>query len=129
MRLDCSEQSPRLASVAFSGVVKPPCPTLCPAAPRYYGTVFTLFFTIVGGGAILANVAWQFYAIIVAPVNKHHQHRPAQAKPALTPQDSRAYPDAEPTKTESSPPAKSQPSMYQKLLGILRPASSDKHSA
>ena len=30
-----------------------------------------LFFTIVGGLAIVANVSWQFYKIIIAPVNKH----------------------------------------------------------
>ncbi len=129
--MHCTEQPPRLASLPFPGVVCVPYPllTLCPAAPRYYGTVFTLFFTIVGGGAILANVVWQFYTIIVAPVNKHSKHPPAHSKPALTPQDSRSYPDAEATRTESSPAAKSQPSMYQKLLGILRPTSSDKHTA
>ncbi|KAG2448550.1 hypothetical protein HYH02_006441 [Chlamydomonas schloesseri] len=42
-------------------------------SPRYYGTVFTLFFTIVGGLAIVANVTWQFYTIIVAPVSKHSE--------------------------------------------------------
>ncbi|KAG2496137.1 hypothetical protein HYH03_005740 [Edaphochlamys debaryana] len=42
-------------------------------SPRYYGTVFVLFFTIVGGMAILANVAYQFYTIIVAPVGKHQE--------------------------------------------------------
>ncbi|PNW88638.1 hypothetical protein CHLRE_01g038200v5 [Chlamydomonas reinhardtii] len=42
-------------------------------SPRYYGTVFTLFFTIVGGLAIVANVTYQFYHIILAPVGKHSE--------------------------------------------------------
>ncbi|GIL91087.1 hypothetical protein Vretimale_9502 [Volvox reticuliferus] len=41
--------------------------------PRYYGTVFVIFFSVVGGLAIISNVAWQFYSIIVAPVSRHHE--------------------------------------------------------
>ncbi|EFJ45056.1 hypothetical protein VOLCADRAFT_94804 [Volvox carteri f. nagariensis] len=41
--------------------------------PRYFGTVFVLFFAVVGGLAVVSNVAWQFYNIIIAPVNRHHE--------------------------------------------------------
>ncbi|PNH07829.1 hypothetical protein TSOC_005659, partial [Tetrabaena socialis] len=39
--------------------------------PRFYGTIFTILITVIGSLAILGNVAYQFYTIILAPVSKH----------------------------------------------------------
>ncbi|KXZ44584.1 hypothetical protein GPECTOR_65g202 [Gonium pectorale] len=41
--------------------------------PRYYGTCFVVLITVLGLMAVLANVAWQFYKIIISPVSKYRE--------------------------------------------------------
>ncbi|GFR48513.1 hypothetical protein Agub_g10406 [Astrephomene gubernaculifera] len=49
--------------------------------PRYYGTVFTVLITVIGGLGIIGTVAYQFYTIIMAPVSKYREPlRPKRAR-------------------------------------------------
>ncbi|GLC37950.1 hypothetical protein PLESTM_000666500 [Pleodorina starrii] len=87
--------------------------------PRYYGTVFTLFFGVVGSLAILANVAWQFYTIIIAPVNRHHE--PVKVKrddPVKRRDDVESDSSASATATGASAV---RAAWYQKIMSKLRP--------
>ncbi|KXZ55247.1 hypothetical protein GPECTOR_3g387 [Gonium pectorale] len=93
--------------------------------PRYYGTCFVLIFTIAGGLAILANVGWQFYTIIIAPVGKHTAQVQVKLEQAQADPERAAATAVAP----SAPAAPGKAGLYEKLIGHLRSSRDVKHHA
>ncbi len=88
--------------------------------------MFTIFFGAVGGLAIVANVAWQFYTIIISPINKHAE--PVKVKR----DDPIGKKDIEASDSSGSgagagagggaAAAASRAGWYQKIISKLRPS-------
>lgn len=82
-----------------------------------------LIFTIFGGLAIIANVAWQFYTIIIAPITK--QHHPVKVKRDETIEKPDVESESAPITTTVDGAANGVASRaigwYQKIMRKLRP--------